>query len=91
MGLVVDLEVDLLGPVGNIPVEGCLGPSLRGYTSYFLVDYHGDDCQSVDGCGNSGNLDYFGNPDNYVVLHGRNPRNNDGDLGDSGSAHSCGD
>ena len=90
MGLVVELKVDLLAPVGNIPVDGFPGPPLGGYASYCLVDYRGDDCQSVGGCRDGGNLDYFGNLNNYVVLRGRNPSNNDGDLGDSGNARSCG-
>ena len=82
MGLVVGLEVDLLAPVGNIPVDGCPGPPLGGYASYCLVDYRSDDCQSVSG--------YFRNPDNYAVLHGCNPCSKYGDLGDNGSARSCG-
>ena len=39
MGLVVDLEVDLLTPIGNILVDGFPEPPLGGYASYCLVDY----------------------------------------------------
>ena len=67
----MDLEVDLLALARKIPVDGCPELTLGSYASYCLVDYCGDNCQSVNGCQNVGNLDYFRSPDNYVVPRGR--------------------
>ena len=86
----VDFVVDLPVPVGNIPVEGCPEPPLGGCASYCHIDYRGGDCQSVDGCRNYGNRDYFGSHDNSMVHRGRNPYSSGGDPDDSANARSCG-